>query len=63
MRDFLRDHLGPAVRAAFPNITVLLYDHNKLAAVPVVQTVLGDPAAAQFVDGVALHWCEWPQAG
>jgi glucosylceramidase len=59
MRDWLRDHLGPALRAAYPTMAIMVYDHNKVAAPAVVATILADPAAAAFVDGTAVHWYDY----
>ncbi len=53
-QTFVRDHLGPALRAAGLETKILIFDHNwDLADYPL--TVLEDPAAAAFVDGVAFH--------
>ncbi len=50
----VRDHLGPALKAANLPTRLLIFDHNwDLAAYPL--TVLDDPAAAAFVDGIAFH--------
>ncbi len=53
-QTFVRDYLGPAFRAANLQTKILIYDHN-WDRVDYPLTVLSDPAAAAFVDGVAFH--------
>jgi glucosylceramidase len=51
---FIRDHLGPALRAAGLETKILLYDHNAdHPEYPI--SILDDPAAKAFVDGSAFH--------
>lgn len=63
-RDFIRDHLGPALRKAGLKTKIWCYDHNYNTAptpdgddpgLDYPRTILKDPKAALFVDGVALH--------
>lgn len=61
-RDFIRDHLGPALRRAGLNTRIWCYDHNfnreprgDDAGIDHPRTILRDRAAARFVDGVAFH--------
>lgn len=61
-RDFIRDHLGPAFRAAGLETRIWCYDHNYNlepkgddAGIGHPRTILSDPKAAAFVDGVAFH--------
>ncbi len=52
--ELVRDHLGPAMRAANLDTRLVIFDHNwDLYTYPL--TVLSDPEAAVFVDGVAFH--------
>ncbi len=56
-RDFVRDHLGPALRdSGHGDLKLLVWDHNRDRIVERAETVLGDRAAAAFVWGVATHW-------
>jgi len=56
-RDFIRDHLGPALEASgHGDIKVLIYDQNRDGAEHWADVVLGDPDAAQYVYGTAVHW-------
>ncbi len=64
-RDFIRDHLGPAFRRAGLKTKIWCYDHNynvetkdDSAGLPHPRTILRDPAAAAFVDGVGFHHYE-----
>lgn len=61
-RDFIRDHLGPALRRAALAVKIWTFDHNYNVAatahdhgIQYPLTVLRDLAAARFVDGVAFH--------
>ncbi len=55
MRDYIRDHLGPALAAS--GTRILQFDHNRDAvAVDYTQAALGDPACARYVWGTAVHW-------
>jgi glucosylceramidase len=61
-RDFIRDHLGPAFRRHGLTTRIWCYDHNYNAkprgddpGIAYPRTILRDPAAAQFVSGVAFH--------
>lgn len=56
-RDFVRDHLGPALHAAgLHDIKVVIWDHNREVAYHRVSTVLSDPEAARYVWGSGMHW-------
>ena len=56
-RDFVRDHLGPALkRAHLERLKLLVWDHNRDLMFERAQTVLDDPDAAAYVWGVAFHW-------
>ncbi len=52
--DFIKNDLGPAFRTAGIQTRIVLYDHN--CDVPeYATTILGDPAAARYVDGSGFH--------
>jgi glucosylceramidase len=51
---FIRESLGPAFRAASIDTKILILDHNYDLWGRAMDE-LGDPAVAQFVDGVAWH--------
>jgi glucosylceramidase len=56
-RDFVRDHLGPALeRAGLGHVAIVIWDHNRDGIVERASIVLGDPEAARFVWGTGFHW-------
>ncbi len=57
-RDFVRDHLGPALAKAglAKKIGLYFWDHNKERTLERARALLGDPAAAARVAGIAVHW-------
>lgn len=64
-RDFIRDHLGPALRRAGLKTKIWCYDHNYNLkttgddpGLDYPRAILRDAAAAAFVDGVAFHGYE-----
>ena len=52
--DFIRNNLGPALKAAHLPTKIVLFDHN-LDRPDYALTVLRDPEAAQYVDGSGYH--------
>jgi glucosylceramidase len=56
-RDFVRDHLGPALHAAgLADVRIIIWDHNRDGLVERASVVYGDPAAARYVWGAGFHW-------
>ena len=56
-RDFVRDHLGPALAAsAHRDVKLLTFDHNRDILENYAGAVFSDPEAARYVWGAALHW-------
>ena len=56
-RDFVRDHLGPALRdAGLADVRIIVWDHNRDRLYERAKVVLDDPQAARFVWGVGFHW-------
>ncbi len=56
-RDFIREHLGPALDKTGLDTRIWCWDHNwNFLKFP--ETVLSDPEAAHFVDGTAFHLYE-----
>jgi glucosylceramidase len=52
--EFVRDHLGPAFKAAQIDTKIIIYDHNcDRPDYPL--TVLKDPEARKYIDGSAFH--------
>jgi glucosylceramidase len=56
-RDFVRDHLGPALSAAgMSAVHLCILDHNRDLMDEWTKTIYSDPAASKFVWGAAMHW-------
>ena len=56
-RDFVRDHLGPALeQAGLGHIQIVIWDHNRDEMVERASVVLSDPEAARYVWGTGFHW-------
>lgn len=52
--DFIKSHLGPALRQANLKTKIILFDHNcDHPEYPI--SILNDPDTRQFVDGTAFH--------
>ncbi len=67
MAEFLRDHLGPRFEQDGIDAKILVYDQNRDHVEEWVDVILGDPEAAQYAWGTAVHWysstVEWyPEA-
>jgi glucosylceramidase len=56
-RDFIKNHLGPALRdAGLQDKKLIIWDHNRSFLYPRASAVLDDPDAAKYVWGVGFHW-------
>lgn len=56
-RDFVRDHLGPALHAAgMADVKLMVWDHNKDLLYDYASVILSDPEAAKYVWGTGFHW-------
>jgi glucosylceramidase len=56
-RDFVRDHLGPALHAAgLARVRIVVWDHNRDAMVERASVVYGDTEAAKYIWGTGFHW-------
>jgi glucosylceramidase len=56
-RDFVKNHLGPALRkAGLSDKKIIIWDHNRSLMYQRASVVLDDPAAAKYVWGVGFHW-------
>jgi glucosylceramidase len=56
-RDFVRDHLGPALaQAGFSGVKLLGWDHNRDRIEARAAALLGDPQAAKYLWGLGVHW-------
>ena len=58
-RDFLRDHLGPAMwKQGLKDVHIIVWDHNRDLIVQRALTIFGDTAAARYAWGTGFHWYE-----
>ncbi|HEY5972457.1 MAG TPA: glycoside hydrolase family 30 protein [Pseudoxanthomonas sp.] len=58
-RDFLKDHLGPAMhKAGYADKKIVVWDHNRDMMAYRAQVIFGDPEAAKFAWGMGFHWYE-----
>jgi glucosylceramidase len=56
-RDFVRDHLGPALyRAGRQNVKLMVWDHNRDLLYHRVKPIYDDPECSRFVWGAGFHW-------
>jgi len=55
-RDFVRDFLGPRLRADHPDLKIIIFDDQKLFLDKWLDTVFSDPNVTQYIDGVGFHW-------
>ncbi|XMB72198.1 glycoside hydrolase family 30 protein [Mycoplasmatota bacterium WC30] len=55
-RDFVKNHLGPILHEKYPNVKILIWDHNRDIIVERSDTVLKDKEAREHVWGTGLHW-------
>ena len=56
-RDFVRDHLGPALHdAGLARIKIVVWDHNRDVMVERASVIYSDAEAAKYVWGTGFHW-------
>lgn len=56
-RDFVRDHLGPALsKAGLGSVKILIWDHNRDGMFERAQMAYADPEAAKYIWGCGYHW-------
>ncbi len=55
-RDFVRDYLGPILHAKYPDVKIIIWDHNRDIIVERGDTVLKDKEARDHVWGTGVHW-------
>lgn len=58
-RDFIKNHLGPALaKAGMGDLKLIAWDHNRDLIDQRATTILNDPDAAKYVWGIGFHWYE-----
>lgn len=56
-KDFVRDHLGPALeRAGLGHVRIMIWDHNKERVYERAKAAFEDAAAAPYIWGICFHW-------
>ena len=56
-RDFVRDHLGPALHdAGLAHVKIVVWDHNRDVMVERASVIYSDAEAARYVWGTGFHW-------
>lgn len=56
-RDFVKNHLGPALqKSGLSRLKLMIWDHNRGIMYQRAKVVYDDPAAAKFVWGTGFHW-------
>jgi glucosylceramidase len=58
-RDFLRDHLGPAMaKQGLRDVHIIVWDHNRDLIVQRALAIYSDSVAARYAWGTGFHWYE-----
>ncbi|WP_239617764.1 glycoside hydrolase family 30 protein [Cohnella mopanensis] len=56
-RDFVRDHLGPALEAAdLARVRLMVWDHNKERIYDRAKVAFNDIEASKYIWGIGFHW-------
>jgi glucosylceramidase len=56
-RDFVRDHLGPALHdSGLGEVKLMIWDHNRGIMYQRAEVAYEDPAASRYIWGMAFHW-------
>jgi glucosylceramidase len=56
-RDFVKNHLGPALtEAGLSNVKLMIWDHNRGIMYQRAKMVYDDPEASKYVWGTGFHW-------
>ncbi len=59
MADWIANNLGPTMEAGAPDVQIWGYDQNRGHHLEEwADTIYGNEKAAQYVDGMAVHWYE-----
>lgn len=57
MTDFVKNHLGPKLKANGHNVKILGFDQNRDEQLKIwVDVMFGDEEACKYFDGTAVHW-------
>ena len=56
MTNFVQNHLGPKLKADYPNIKILGYDQNREHLKEWVDSQFKNDETSKYFDGTAIHW-------
>ncbi|KAI9916321.1 hypothetical protein PsorP6_018081 [Peronosclerospora sorghi] len=54
--EFIGTFLGPVLARDHPDMTLLVFDHNRASVRQWAETIYSHPTASQYVHGMAFHW-------
>ncbi|KAI9982973.1 hypothetical protein PInf_006824 [Phytophthora infestans] len=54
--EFIGDFLGPVLARDHPEVTLMVFDHNRASVRHWAEEIYHHPTAGQYVDGMAFHW-------
>ncbi len=58
-RDFLKNHLGPAMhKAGYADKKIVVWDHNRDMMAYRAKVIFDDPEASKYAWGMGFHWYE-----
>lgn len=58
-RDFIKNHLGPALeKSGLSSKKLIAWDHNRDLIYQRASTYLSDPETAKYIWGIGFHWYE-----
>jgi glucosylceramidase len=55
-RDFVKLDLGPALKQYNPDVKLMVHDDQRTHLPDYVETIMSDPDARKYVDGIGMHW-------
>ena len=55
-RDFVKNYLGPILKEKYPDVHIIIWDHNRDIIVERGDTVLKDEETRKYVWGTGVHW-------
>ena len=56
MADFVKNYLGPQFKRDEIDTRIMIFDQNRDEVLEWVEKILGDPEAAKYIWGTAVHW-------
>ncbi|KAL3669320.1 hypothetical protein V7S43_005697 [Phytophthora oleae] len=56
--EFIGEFLGPVLDRDHPDLTLMVFDHNRNNVQHWAEVIYNHPTASKYVDGMAFHWYE-----